>query len=308
MFPLARQITYSKKPFVLAVPTMKWTFGRNKVGSRARIAEDDECVRRGSAQRAHECRLVEGASARPPHPGRPLARLRRAQRARRSGKDPESSAGALAKLTDVWLLDTTYGKRNRRSTAASGSIWATAHAKAPSFIKLRVLYRKASDTSDVAECIRDEAAKAALPNVVGQAPRRTAACRVKRCQRCSRQACRQSNPRAEREVFEATRKPCTSKRHEDSRSDGRRRRSRPDDPRWRTAADRESHGLGQSPPAQVTDGEFGKALASIDVPAVVTKLLRLSKTFMDMARDARQAIRVPLASDGEPAPSPRHVG
>ena len=58
----------------------------------------------------------------------------------------------------------------------------------------------------------------------------------------------------------------------------------PDDPRWRSPAAAESHGLGQSPSVRVTDGEFGKALASIDVPATVTKLLRLSKTFMDMAR------------------------
>jgi len=58
----------------------------------------------------------------------------------------------------------------------------------------------------------------------------------------------------------------------------------PDDPRLRTAADRESHGLGQSPTAQVAGGEFGRALASIDVPAVATNLLRQSSTFMDMAR------------------------
>lgn len=57
----------------------------------------------------------------------------------------------------------------------------------------------------------------------------------------------------------------------------------PADDRWGTAADRESHGLGQTPPPQVTAGEFGKTLASIDPPAVVTTLLRLSKTFMDIA-------------------------
>jgi hypothetical protein len=81
-------------------------------------------------------------------------------------KDPESSAGALAKLTDVWLLDATYGKRNLKIHCNKWIVWATTHAKAPNLINLRVLYRKGSDTSDVAECIRDEAAKLSLTNVV----------------------------------------------------------------------------------------------------------------------------------------------
>jgi len=165
-FPLAQQITDSKKPFVLAVPTMKWPSGNNKsvhaLGSPKKMNAFVEEVRSG---------LTNAGWSKAPALGRLiLAGHSRAyvvlNALAAAVKDPESSAGALAKLTDVWLLDTTYGKRNRKFHCNKWIVWATAHAKAPTMIKLRVLYRKASGTSDVAECISDEAAKAALPNVV----------------------------------------------------------------------------------------------------------------------------------------------
>jgi len=167
-FPLARQITDSKKPFVLAVPTMNWTFGRNKfvhaLGTPKTMNAFVEEVRSG---------LTHAGWSKAPALGRLiLAGHSRAyvvlNALAAAVKVPESSTGALAKLTDVWLLDATYGKRNVKVHCSKWIEWAKAHAKAPNFINLRVLYRKASGTSDVAECILAEAARAALPNVVGR--------------------------------------------------------------------------------------------------------------------------------------------
>jgi hypothetical protein len=62
----------------------------------------------------------------------------------------------------VWLLDTTYGKSHKESLGAMWVKWA----RAKSNVNLRVLYRRKTDTAEVAERIRDEAARAGLANVV----------------------------------------------------------------------------------------------------------------------------------------------
>ena len=277
-FPLARQISESKLPYVLAVPSMKWNSGRNKeshaLGSPKTMNAFVEEVRTG---------LTNAGWANAPALGRLiLAGHSRAyvvlNALAGAVADPQSSLGALGKLTDVWLVDTTYGKKNAKFHCGKWITWAAAHAKAPSFVWLRVLYRKESETADVAECIRDDARKALLPQRPGrqlpfalQSAARPGACAARRQQ--ARQGAIQSAALTAMYVpttrgFEERRLPPAFT---------------PADDRWGTAADRESHGLGQTPPPQVTAGEFGKALASIDPPAVVTTLLRLSKTFMDIA-------------------------
>jgi hypothetical protein len=165
-FPLARQISESKLPYVLAVPSMKWNSGRNKeshaLGSPKTMNAFVEEVRTG---------LTNAGWANAPALGRLiLAGHSRAyvvlNALAGAVADPQSSLGALGKLTDVWLVDTTYGKKNAKFHCGKWITWAAAHAKAPSFVWLRVLYRKESETADVAECIRDDARKALLPNVL----------------------------------------------------------------------------------------------------------------------------------------------
>jgi hypothetical protein len=75
--------------------------------------------------------------------------------------DPESSQGALATLTDMWLLDSTYGKSHKESLSAMWLKWA----KAKGNVNLRILYRRDTDTAAVAESIREKAAQAGLTNV-----------------------------------------------------------------------------------------------------------------------------------------------
>jgi hypothetical protein len=75
--------------------------------------------------------------------------------------DPESSQGALATLTDMWLFDTTYGKSHKEALSETWLKWA----KAKSNVNLRILYRKYTDTAAVAERIREKAAQAGLTNV-----------------------------------------------------------------------------------------------------------------------------------------------
>ena len=81
-----------------------------------------------------------------------------------SVSDAQSSLGALDTLTDVWLLDTTYGKANKAVHCKNWLTWA----KAKRGVNLRIFYIRGSDTAAVAECIRDEAAKAGLSNVTVQ--------------------------------------------------------------------------------------------------------------------------------------------
>jgi len=250
-FPLALQIADSKRPYVLVVPTMKWTSGRNKVshalGSPKTMNAFVEEVRTG---------LVHAGWSKAPLVNRLiLAGHSRAyvvlNALAAAVGNAESSTGALGKLTDVWLLDATYGKKNRQVHCSTWIAWASAHTKAPSIANLHISYRKASDTSDVAECIRDEAAKARLTNVTVRGF--PSHCSLPRDQMPALLAASVIAPRTSRFVG-------------DSGFLG--------DP----------YALGQTPPPQVTDGEFGKALASLDPPPTMTRLLRLSKTFMDMAR------------------------
>jgi hypothetical protein len=75
--------------------------------------------------------------------------------------DAQSSQGALATLTDMWLFDSTYGENHWQAVSDIWLRWA----KAKSSVNLSVLYLKNSRTAAVAELIRDKAASAGLTNV-----------------------------------------------------------------------------------------------------------------------------------------------
>jgi hypothetical protein len=158
-FPLTRQIADSKRPFALIVPTMQWNrWGdSHPLGSPQRMNAFLEEVR---------AMLTTAGWSSPPSFDRLILSGHSKAYAALNGlaarvDDPASSKGALATLTDVWLLDTTYGKSHKESLGAMWAKWA----KAKSNVNLRVLYRRNTDTADVAERIRDEAARAGLTNV-----------------------------------------------------------------------------------------------------------------------------------------------
>jgi len=156
-FPLTRQIADSRQPFVLVVPTMQWNrWGESHpLGSPQNMNAFLEEVR---------AMLTTAGWSSPPSFGRLILSGHSKAYAALNGlaarvNDQASSQGALATLTDVWLLDTTYGK------SPLGAMWVK-WAMAKSNVNLRVLYRRNRDTADVAERIRDEAARAGLANVV----------------------------------------------------------------------------------------------------------------------------------------------
>jgi hypothetical protein len=158
-FPLTRQIADSKRPFTLVVPTMQWSSwgDSHPLRSPRKMNAFLEEVRAG---------LIGAGWSSPPSFGRLILAGHSKAYAALNGlaaglNDPESSRGALATLTDVWLLDTTYGQAHKEGLS---SIWLK-WARAKSGVNLRVLYRRDSGTSAVAEAIRDGAAKAGLANV-----------------------------------------------------------------------------------------------------------------------------------------------
>jgi D-alanyl-D-alanine carboxypeptidase len=158
-FPLAKQVAESKRTFVLVAPTMHWKKGQNShiLGLPEKMNGFLEEVRAGLT--------AAGWSSAPSFGRLILAGHSRAYAVLNSlaarVRDAQSSQGALATLTDVWLFDTTYGKLHKQAHSAHWLRWA----KAKSSVNLRILYRKHSLTADVAELIRDEAAKAGLTNV-----------------------------------------------------------------------------------------------------------------------------------------------
>lgn len=160
-FPLAQQIADSKLPFVLVAPTMNWNWKDNKkwhtLGSPKKMNALLQEVRTGLT--------YAGWSPAPSFGRLILAGHSRAyvvlNSLAKGVSDAESSRDALATLTDVWLFDTTYGKMNKEKHCNNWIGWA----KAKSSVNLRIFYRRDSDTAAVAECVRDEAAKAGLNKV-----------------------------------------------------------------------------------------------------------------------------------------------
>jgi hypothetical protein len=157
-FPLAKQIAASKRPFVLVAPTMHWKGQHSHpLGSPQRMNAFLEEVRAG---------LTAAGWPSTPSFGRLILAGHSRAYAVLNGlakgvSDVESSRGALATLTDVWLLDTTYGKNDKWRYCKDYLGWA----KAKRDVNLRIFYIRDTDTAAVAECIRDEAPKAGLTNV-----------------------------------------------------------------------------------------------------------------------------------------------
>jgi hypothetical protein len=159
-FPLAKQLADTKRPFVLVAPSMNWHSGQNShmLGSPQTMNAFLQEVR---------TKLTAAGWSSVPSFGRLILAGHSRAYAVLNGlaarvSDAQSSQGALATLTDVWLLDTTYGARNKKALVTSWMRWA----KAKRGVNLRILYRRNSATAAVAEGIRDEAAKARLTNVV----------------------------------------------------------------------------------------------------------------------------------------------
>jgi hypothetical protein len=165
-FPLAKQLADSKLPFVLVAPSMNWKAGqhRHELGSAKKMNAFLEEVRTGlthagwkSAPKDFGRLILAGHS-------RAYAVFDHLAAGVVSDKE-EWSKDALATLTDVWLLDTTYGSGKNKDTICNN--WV-AWAKVKSHVNLFIFYFKNSGTAGVAECIREKAAKTRLSNVFVQ--------------------------------------------------------------------------------------------------------------------------------------------
>ena len=158
-FPLAKQLADSKRPFVLVAPSMNWKGEHlHPLGSPQTMNAFLEEVRTG---------LTAAGWSSVPSFGRLILAGHSRAYAVFNGlaarvSDAQSSKGALATLTDMWLLDTTYGKKHKQAHCTNWMGWA----KAKSGVNLRIFYRRNSDTAAVAECICDAVAAAGLTNVV----------------------------------------------------------------------------------------------------------------------------------------------
>jgi len=162
-FPLAKQLADSKRPFVLVVPTMHWMRGQSMhtLGEPTTMNAFLDEVRTGLTGAGWSSAPSFGRLILAGHSHAYAVFNQLAARV----SDAQSSKGALAKLTDVWLLDTTYGSgKNKQAICMNWMGWA----KAKSRVNLRIFYRRDSGTAALAECIRDEAAKAGLSNVAVQ--------------------------------------------------------------------------------------------------------------------------------------------
>jgi hypothetical protein len=157
-FPFVKQIAASKLPLGLVAPSMG-TQGQNayRLGSPQKMNTFLEEVRTGLASAGWSSAPSFGRLILAGH-SRAYAVLNGLAGAVR---DAEWSNGALATLTDMWLVDATYGKTHVSVLCDSWIRWA----KAKRGVNLRILYRTGRATGDVAECIRRQARKAGLSNV-----------------------------------------------------------------------------------------------------------------------------------------------
>jgi hypothetical protein len=161
-FPLAKQLADSNQPFVLVVPTMHWKPSQpmHTLGEPTQMNAFLEEVRTGLTGAGWSAAPAVGGLILAGHSHAYAVFNNLAARVR----DAQWSQGALATLGDIWLLDTTYGKKNKWKYCNIWREWA----KAKSRVNLRIFYRRDSDTAAVAECIRDEAARVGLRNVAVQ--------------------------------------------------------------------------------------------------------------------------------------------
>ena len=144
LFPLCEILAASRRPYVLAVPSMRWRKGQETHAldqPRTMNALVDE-VREG---------LVRAGWPAPPSVGRlVLAGHSKAyvvldRLGARVGA-AASSEGALAKLTDVWSVDSFYSARAPKR-------WLNWALMRPN-VAFKVLYRQGTGTACAAECLR----------------------------------------------------------------------------------------------------------------------------------------------------------
>jgi hypothetical protein len=158
-FPLAQQLADSKRPFVLVVPSLWKKTGQDShtLGSPQKMNAFLEEVRTG---------LTGAGWSSPPAIGRLILAGHSRGYAVLNGlaarvNDAQSSQGALATLTDVWLFDTTYGERHKEAISNTWKRWATVK----SGVNLHILYLKNTRTAAVAGLIRDKARATGLTNI-----------------------------------------------------------------------------------------------------------------------------------------------
>jgi 3D (Asp-Asp-Asp) domain-containing protein len=157
-FPLVQQLSDSRRPCVLVVPSMGWHCqSSHALGEPKAMNTFLDEVRRGLTN-------AGWTSA----PG--FGRLILAGHARASAvlgslaagvRDAEWSRGALATVSDVWLIDPTCATTQPQRECDSWTAFANARAN----VRLRIFHRRQSSTAPMAECIRDAAAAAGLGNV-----------------------------------------------------------------------------------------------------------------------------------------------
>jgi 3D (Asp-Asp-Asp) domain-containing protein len=157
-FPLVQQLTASRRPYVLIAPSMRWDGQTaHALGKpQAMNAFLDE-VRRGLTRAGWTSAPAFGRLILAGH-----GRAHTVLGILAAGvRDAAWSRGALATVSDVWLLDPAWGTADPRRDCGH---W-TAFAQARPGVTLRILHRREGSAAAVAECIRAAAAEAGLRNV-----------------------------------------------------------------------------------------------------------------------------------------------
>jgi hypothetical protein len=157
-FPLVQQLSDSQQPCVLVAPSMGWRWqSSHALGEPEAMNAFLDEVRRG---------LTNAGWASVPGFGRLIlaghARASVVLGSLAAGvRTAGWSRGALATVSDVWLLDPTSAATHAQRDCDR---W-TAFAESRPGVRLQILYRRESSTAPVAECIRAAAAAAGLGNV-----------------------------------------------------------------------------------------------------------------------------------------------
>jgi hypothetical protein len=164
LFPLVDLVEQSGRAVVLVVPSMRWQKGQtsHRLGQPAAMNALVDEVRRG---------LTRAGWAEPPDveglylAGHSKAFVALDALGRRSNL-AASGAGALAKLREVWSLDTMYGVGSGACKA-----WLDWALRRPG-VSFSVHYRPGSPTKTVSECLQ----AAVLARTTGAGPKRGCDC------------------------------------------------------------------------------------------------------------------------------------
>ena len=151
-FPFARLVADSQKPVVLVVPSMPWSTdnGWHALGGPKTMNAFLEEVRKELTNAGWSAAPTIGRVVLAGH-SRAYVVLNALAKKR---DDAQWGKGGLSKVTDVWLVDTTYGKKYLKANCDN---WI-GFLKAKPNIAVHMMFQLTSDTSAVAECIRSTAA------------------------------------------------------------------------------------------------------------------------------------------------------